>query len=100
MVRRLLAAANLLVDGAALETVGGLRREQDMIDADTVILLPGAGLIIPERVLVGLGVAGAEGVGVAEIFDPRSAARDSGWNSASFIQALGSKQSSASGITL
>ena len=35
---------------AADEAVGGLRREQDVVDADAVVLLPGAGLVVPERV--------------------------------------------------
>ena len=74
----------------ALRRSQALRRQQDMIDADAMVLAPGTGLIVPEGVLSGCAMAGAEGVGVAEIFDLRSAARDSGWNSASFIQALGS----------
>ena len=32
------------------EPVGGLRRQQQVVDADAVVLLPGAGLIVPERV--------------------------------------------------
>ena len=32
----------------------GLRRQQQVVDADAVVLLPGAGLIIPERVEAGL----------------------------------------------
>ena len=35
---------------AAREPVGGLRRQQQVVDADAPVLLPGAGLIIPEGV--------------------------------------------------
>ena len=59
-----------------LQMIGGLRRQQDVIDADAVILGPGAGLIVPEGVAMGLGMAGAPGVGEAEIFDrPQRRAR-------------------------
>ena len=44
MIRRLVAAADMLVDAAAPETVGRLGRQQNVIDANAVILLPGAGL--------------------------------------------------------
>ena len=37
-----------------LEPVGGLRREQMVVDADAIVLLPGACLIIPESVNAGL----------------------------------------------
>ena len=33
--------------------VGGFRRQQQMVDADAVVLLPGAGLIVPEGVDAG-----------------------------------------------
>ena len=35
---------------AGAEPVGGLRRQQQVVDADAVVLLPGAGLIVPEGV--------------------------------------------------
>ena len=46
----------MLVDAGGDEPVGGLRRQQQMVDADAVVLLPGAGLIVPEGVEAG-GVA-------------------------------------------
>jgi len=53
VVRGLFRGAQLLVDFDAFQPVGGLRREQQMVDAQTVVLLPGARLIIPEGVLSG-----------------------------------------------
>ena len=50
VVRRFLPIAHMLVDAARDQPVGGARRQQQVIDADAVILLPGAGLIIPERI--------------------------------------------------
>ena len=38
-----------------------------MVDADAVVLLEGAGLVVPERVLVRPAIAGLEGFGQAEI---------------------------------
>ena len=51
----------------ALEPVGGLRREQQVIDADAVVLLPGAGLVIPERVFMRRAVSLHVGVAQPEI---------------------------------
>src|ERR1043166_3837167 len=45
-----LPGAHVLVDAGGEEPVGRLRRHQHVVDADAVVLLPGAGLIIPERV--------------------------------------------------
>ena len=67
MIGGLVAATHLAVNGARLQSVRGLRRQQQVVDADAVVLGPGAGLIIPERVLVRLGIAGAEGIREAEI---------------------------------
>src|SRR5262249_44755256 len=50
MVRGLLPAARVLVDTGGEKPIGRLRGGQNVIDADAVILLPGTGLIIPERV--------------------------------------------------
>ena len=55
--------AHMLVDRRRDQPVGGLRRQQEMVDADAVVLLPGAGLVIPERVEAGL-VAGARNASV------------------------------------
>ena len=57
----------MAVDAGVDQPVGGLRRQQQMVDADAVVLLPGAGLVVPEGVEVG-GVADrADRVGQAEI---------------------------------
>ena len=50
MVGWLFPGAHMLVDAGGGQAVGGLRREQQMIDADAVVLLPGAGLVVPERI--------------------------------------------------
>src|SRR5262249_56030303 len=47
VIGRLVPAADVTVYAGIDQTVGGLRREQQMIDADTVILCPCSGLIIP-----------------------------------------------------
>ena len=57
----------MAVDAGIGEPVGGLRRQQQVIDADAVVLGPGAGLVVPERVEVGCVADGADGVGQAEI---------------------------------
>ena len=67
MVGRLGLAALVLVDADGREAVGGLRREQQMVDAQAVVLLPGAGLVIPVGVLRPLDMDGAHRVGQAEI---------------------------------
>ena len=53
----------MLVDGEARQAIGGLRREQQMIDADAVVSRPCARLIIPEGIEPGLIGAGPQGVG-------------------------------------
>ena len=53
VIRRLLPGAGETVDAGGDEPVGRLRRQQQMIDADAVVLLEGAGLIVPERVDAG-----------------------------------------------
>src|SRR5690606_9416853 len=59
--------ARTLVDAGRDEPVGGARREQVMIDADAVVLLPGASLIVPESVMPRRVLTGAERVRHAEI---------------------------------
>ena len=49
VVGGLLPAAHMLVDAGGDQPVGGLWRHQDMVDADAVVLLPSARLVIPER---------------------------------------------------
>ena len=58
-----------------LKPVCRLRRKQNVVDANAVVLLPSARLIVPERVRTGLGVAGAESVGQTEISKVRMRAR-------------------------
>src|SRR3546814_7788626 len=62
----LLAAARGSIDAARRQPVGGLGRQQQVVDPQAVVLRPGAGLIIPEAVLIGLVVEGAERVGQPE----------------------------------
>src|SRR5258706_6801084 len=51
MVRRLFPAAHIAIDPDIDQPIAGLRRQQQMIDAQTLVFLPGASLVIPERVL-------------------------------------------------
>src|ERR1700733_5813606 len=62
MIGGLIAAAHFLVDRHGLQSVCGLRRQEKMVDADAVVLLPGARLIIPERVEAGRVRGRAQGV--------------------------------------
>ncbi len=55
-------AAHIAVDADIDQPVAGLRRQQQMIDAQAVVFLPGAGLIIPEGVLAGRVGDGAQRV--------------------------------------
>src|SRR5579871_4173016 len=66
MVGGLVPAAHMLVDLRLDEAIGGLWRQQQMIDADAVVLLPGASLIIPKGVEASRIAAGADRVGQAE----------------------------------
>src|SRR5882757_2968900 len=67
MVRRLLPAAHVLVDAGVDEPVSRLWREQDVVDADAIVLLPGAGLIVPECEEARLIAAGPDCVSQPEI---------------------------------
>src|SRR5688572_4331720 len=51
VVRRLLPGAHVAVHADMGQAVAGLRRQQQVVDPDTPVLLPGAGLVVPERVL-------------------------------------------------
>jgi len=57
----------VLVDARGDEAVGGLRRQQQVVDADAPILLPRARLIIPEGVEPAVIAHRANGVGQAQI---------------------------------
>ena len=50
MVGRFVAPAHFLVYRNRLQPIGRLRRQKQMVDANAVVLLPRARLIIPERV--------------------------------------------------
>src|SRR5271166_1572934 len=67
VVGRLFPAAHVLVDAARDEPVGGLWREQHMVDANSVVLLPGTGLIVPECVGAWTVTGDADRVGQSEI---------------------------------
>src|SRR5260370_330394 len=67
VVGRLLPVAHMLIDAGRGEPVGGLRRKQEMVDANSIILLPGAGLIVPERKGARAIARGANSVRQSEI---------------------------------
>ena len=67
VVGRVGQAAYGLVDAGGREAVGGLRREQQVVDAQAPVLGPAAGLVVSERVDGRVGLEGAHGVGQAEI---------------------------------
>ncbi len=94
-----LAPRTCLVDAAGLQPVGCLRRQQDMVDADAVVALPGAE-IIPEGVLAAFGMQGAEGVGIAQIFDPPQRRPGFRLEQRVLQPGLGSWPSLSSGMTL
>src|SRR6266545_8048974 len=50
VVGRVGPAAFGLVDAGGGEPIGGLRREQEVVDAQAPVLRPAAGLVVPERV--------------------------------------------------
>ena len=50
VVGRLFPGPDMPVDAGGHKGVGCLRGEQDMVDPDPPILLPGAGLIVPEGI--------------------------------------------------
>ena len=63
MIRRLFPASRKTIDSRGGHAVGGLRRQQQVVDADAVVLLPGPGLIVPECVDPGARMAGAYRIG-------------------------------------
>jgi len=67
MVRRLFVAAYGSVDLAVKQQVSALRGQQEMVDADAVVTLPGTALEIPETVMFGGLVAGAERLGETQV---------------------------------
>src|ERR1700712_3743290 len=66
MIRGLLPSAHIAVDADAGQPVACLRRQQKVVDAQSLVLLPGTGLVIPESVLAGGVVDGAQRVDQAK----------------------------------
>src|ERR1700690_1410473 len=66
VIRRLLLGPHRLVDRGRDQPVGGLWRQDEVVDADPVVTLPGAGLVVPERVDAGVVGGGAQRVGQPE----------------------------------
>ena len=56
VVGRLFPGADVAVDADIGELIAGLGRQQQMVDAQAVVLLPGPGLIVPEGVEPGSSV--------------------------------------------
>ena len=52
---------------AFLKQIGALRRQQEMVDPDAFVALPGAPLKIPESEVQRRAVPDAERIGVAQI---------------------------------
>src|SRR6266446_1358360 len=70
VVRRFFPGAHITIDSHIDQPVAGLRRQQEMIDAQAMVFLPGARLIIPECVLPG-GV----GDGTQRVREPKAKQR-------------------------
>ena len=100
MVRRFFPGAHIAVDADIDQAVAGLRRQQQMVDPQSLVFLPGAGLIIPECVLAGRVGDGAQRVGQAEAEQRLEAFAGGGRNRASLTQAAGLWTSCAAGMTL
>src|ERR1700734_664521 len=66
VVGGLVAPAHLLVDRDRLQFIGSLGGQKQMVDADAVVLLPGARLIIPKGVEAGSVRGRAQGVDQTE----------------------------------
>ena len=66
MIRWLVPAARLAMDGNPIEPVRGLRRQHQVIDANTIVLAPCAGLKIPKRIGRRIGY-GAHGIGQSKV---------------------------------
>ena len=66
MIGGLIAAAHFLVDRHRLQFIGSLGGQKQMVDADAVVLLPGARLIIPKGVEAGSVRGRAQGVDQTE----------------------------------
>ena len=89
MVGRLFPAAHMLVDAARNKPVGGLGREQQMIDANPVVLLPSARLVIPKCIRPGPSVPARMASVNPRLHKARNFSRVRGRNKASVIQWVG-----------
>lgn len=100
MVRGFFAVAHVGVNLAGLQTVCGLWAEQEVVNADAVVFLARAGLIIPER--IGFRGAGrdAQGVGQTEVQQAAIGVAGLGQKQGVLVQTSGRAASSACGITL
>ena len=67
VVRGAVLGPRLLVDFAHRDPVGGVRRQQQMIDPQTLVAVPATGLIVPKGVAVRLAVENAVGIGQSEM---------------------------------
>ncbi len=67
MVRGLFLAAGLRFDLAVGQQIGGFGAQQEVVDADAVILVPRASLIIPETIVSAARCPCAEGFGETKI---------------------------------
>src|SRR6056297_3563614 len=69
VIRRFLASSDARVDPALLEQVGGLRRQQVMIDADAIVSIIGAGLIVPKAVVSATRMSRSKRFGEPQVQD-------------------------------
>jgi hypothetical protein len=67
VVRRFRLAAFVTFDTDGGQAVGGLRREQQVIDTQAEVTRPGAGLVVPIGILPPGGMKRADGIGQAKI---------------------------------
>ena len=67
MIGRLFAATHVFFDPAIIEQIGALGGQKEVIDANAVVAIPCASLIIPERVVACVLLPRAEGLSEAEI---------------------------------
>jgi 2-polyprenyl-6-methoxyphenol hydroxylase-like FAD-dependent oxidoreductase len=88
------------VDADVGQAVGRLGRQEEVVDPDAVVLLPGAGLVVPEGVDPRIAVEDPHRVGQPEVDHPPVGLPGVARKSASLAQTRGSKQSSPWGITL
>ena len=70
MVRGLFAGADIGIYLTVLQQVGTGWRQQDMVDSNAVVAVPGPGLIIPETIESGGGMSAPGGLGEATVQDP------------------------------